>query len=122
MRIYNRTDFMKLPEGVLFCKGKPWHWGDLSVKGESLVTDFTDRGLCWIESNSSEDAIDRMERMLTEGTSEPMQTAYGRDGCFDNEDLFLVFEETDLMELIAIAQTGIVALRRAEKKDSPNAQ
>jgi hypothetical protein len=116
MKVYDRTEFMKLPEGVLFCKGKPWYWGELEVKGESLTSDFTSRNLCWIDAKSSEEATDKFDQMLNEGTSEPMETAYGRDGMFDGEDLFLVFEETDLMELIAIAQNGIVALRRAEKK------
>jgi hypothetical protein len=118
MRVYNRAEFMKLPEGVLFCKGKPWAFGDLSIKGESLKSDFTYRQLCWVDAESSEDAVDKLERMLSHGTSEPMEAEYGRDGCFDDKDLFLVFEEDDLMELMAIAQNGIVAMRRAAKRDN----
>lgn len=110
MRIYTREEFLKLPEGVLFCKGKPWYWGDFSVKGESLQTDFIYRSLCWVDAESSGDATDKMERMLNEGASEPMETAYGRDGMFDGEDLFLVFEESDLRELQQIINASMAAL------------
>jgi hypothetical protein len=106
MRIYKRADFLKLPEGILFCKGKPWYWGTLHVKGKSLKNDFIDLDLCWIDDeNNDDDPI--MTGMLENGDSASMNTAYGRDGCFDDEDIFLVFEKPDLEELRGIIDNAL---------------
>lgn len=106
MRIYNRADFLKLPEGTLFCKGKPWHWDTLMVKGDSLPNDFIYRDLCWIEDEGKDDDP-IMTGMLENGDSAAMNLAYGRDGCFDDEDIFLVFEESDLIELKGIIDDAL---------------
>lgn len=102
MKIYSRSAFLQLPEGTLFCKGKPWYWGTLMLKGESLPNDFIYRDLCWVDAESSSEATEAFEEMLTQGVSVPMESAYGRDGCFDNDDIFLVFEEPDLEQLSEI--------------------
>lgn len=99
MRIYRRAEFLKLPEGTLFCRGKPWCWEELSVKGESMPNDFGELGLQWIEAESSSDASETLDRMLEEGISAPLQTSGGRDGRFDEADLFLVYELADLRQM-----------------------
>lgn len=108
MRIYNRAEFLKLPEGVLFCKGKPWHWDTPMVKGESLTNDFIFRDLCCIEDEGSDDDP-IMTAMLENGESAAINTAYARDGCFDDEDIFLVFEAADLNELKGIINNALQA-------------
>lgn len=120
MRVYSRAEFLKLPEGTLFAKGKPWYWESLHVKGETWAhwNDFLLRDLQWIESPSSIDASHAMDRMLENGTSAPMETAYGRDGCFDDKDLFLVYEPADLdalSEIIAEAKEAAKVLVDADK-------
>ena len=99
MRVYRRAGFLKLPEGTLFAKGKPWYWGELSVKGETWTNDFLALGLQWIEADSSGDASEMLDRMLEEDISAPLQTSGGRDGCFDDADLFRVDELDDLRKL-----------------------
>ena len=100
MKLYNRTDFLKLPEGTIFCKGKPYYFEDLSVKGESLPNDFIYLGLQWIDSNGEDDCA-KLDDMLYEGESCPLQTAYGRDGCFNDEDIFLVYEDKDIENIMS---------------------
>lgn len=104
MRIYRRAEFMKLPEGTVFCKGKPWAFEDLCVKGETIPNNFYARGLQWVDAHDSGEAFDRLEEMLAEGASYPLETAEMRDGCFNDEDLFLVYEKADLVSLIALFQ------------------
>lgn len=99
MRIYRRAEFLKLPPGTLFCRGRPWAWEEFSVKGESLTNDFCELGLQWIEAESSGDASETLDRMLEEGISAPLQTSGGRDGRFNDADLFLVYELDDLRQL-----------------------
>lgn len=114
MRIFSRTAFMDLPEGVLFSKGQPWFWDGLNVKGETLIhngkaIDFGERSLLCIEAHDSGDLISRYELMHLRGASFPMEDAYGRDGCFDDNDLFLVWESEDLSELLAIINRAMQA-------------
>lgn len=109
MRIYSRQDFMTLPEGVIFAKGKPWFFGTLSVKGDTIfmegrAIDFGVRDLVNIESHDSGEWSDRLEEMLENKASYPMNDSYGRDGCFDDEDVFLVYETQDIKKLITTLQ------------------
>lgn len=99
MKIYTRAEFLKLPEGTIFAKGKPWFFDTLSVKGETCPYDFLCRELVNIESSGSDQRVDRLDEMLEAGASYPIEDAYGRDGCFDDDDLFLVYEKADLEEL-----------------------
>jgi len=100
MRVYNRKEFIKLPDGVLFSKGKRWYWDGLSVKdGTNDYNDFYYTDLMTIESEDDGDWSQKLEDMLQYGTSEPINQSGGRDGCFDDNDLFLVFEKNDLIAL-----------------------
>ena len=103
MRLYRRADFLKLPEGTIYAKGQPQFFGGIEVKGESLPNDFITLGLVWFESGGDcggeKDLGYRFDNMLENGASYPMQSSYGRDGCFDDEDIFLVWEEADLLKL-----------------------
>lgn len=110
MRIYSRAEFMKLPAGTLFCKGKPWYWDTPSVKGEtSKFNDFYARDLTNIEACDSGELFGRLQEMLDKGTSYPLHDIEGRDGCFDDEDLFLVYEHDDLVELARVISNAMDA-------------
>lgn len=108
MRILRRDEFLKLPAGVLFCKGKPWYFESLHVKGDTITNsdgkpiDFGHRDLCFVAmGHDSGELMRRMDEMLEDGASYPVEVNYGRDGCFDDEDLFLVYEAADLHSLQA---------------------
>ncbi|MDS1138566.1 hypothetical protein [Nitratireductor indicus] len=108
MRVYDRKGFLALPEGVIFCKGQPWAFDTLMVKGETMPTnDFTYLDLCDIVSFDSGDWFARLEDSLQNGTSYPMGDDYGRDGTFSETDVFLVFEPDDLRNLIAFAEAAL---------------
>ena len=111
MKIYRRDEFLKLPAGTIFAKGKPQYFESLSVKADSLPNDFIYRQLVWFESHGDTgDEFDqgfRFEAMVDHGASFPMNQSYGRDGCFDNEDLFLVYERADLLELRGVLDAAL---------------
>lgn len=90
---------MKLPAGILFASGRRWYFTGMQVKGETISTDFQSRQLDWVAANDSGEAFDRLEEMLSSGVSYPINEAFGRDGRFDDDDIFLVYEEADLIEL-----------------------
>lgn len=112
MKLYRRAAFMDLPPDTLFAKGKPWYFESLSVKGDTWrfdtgMGDFLARGLVWIDAPSDGDADSRLAAMLEADASFPIETAYGRDGCFDEADLFLVYERADLEELRRVIDAAL---------------
>jgi hypothetical protein len=88
---------MKLPAGTIYAKGKPWYFEELIVKGETFGNDWATLQLVDIKSDGTEDWIEKLETMKEiPASSYPINDAYGRDGCFDNYDIFLVYEKNDL--------------------------
>jgi hypothetical protein len=114
MRIYSRQAFLTLPPGTVFCKGVPWAFGLLAVKGASVPNDFYARDLCWIASTSESDPFRRLEAMRDTGASVPLQTAEGRDGSYDEEEVFLVYEPSDLDALAVVLDAARAAWAHQE--------
>lgn len=100
LRVLRRPDFLKLPAGTVYAKGKEWYFGSLSFKGESLGDrDWYAHDPCWVDAQDSGEAFNRLEEMLETGASYPMESAEARDGLFEQDDIFLVFERDDLLAL-----------------------
>lgn len=123
MKVYRLDEFRKLPEGTLFCEAEPWVFGTLHVKGETWEHDFLLRDLQSIEAHDSGEWGRRLEEMLEEGASYPINDAYGRDGSFNEKALFLVYEREDLLELRRAIDEALEGSGRnladATKKDTP---
>lgn len=106
MRVVTREEFMRMPEGTLFLKGRPWAFGDLCVKGETII--FNGRSMDWfylptgtIEANDSGELFDRMGSMLKDGASYPLDLdCQSKDGCFDSDDVFLIYEAADIRAMV----------------------
>jgi hypothetical protein len=109
MKIYRRPEFLKLPDGILFCNGIKWCWGPPEIKTKTHKTnDFDTLSLSDIEWSGSEDLINKQEEMLDTGKSYPIDLDSSmRDGCFDNEQIFLVYESEDVKALIATLQNVV---------------
>jgi len=96
MRIITKEEFLKLPDGTVYCKGGRWWWEQISVKSKSYDNDWRYLQLDQIPANDSGEWLSNQERMLKTGESMPIQITDVRDGCFDPSDLFLVYEAEDL--------------------------
>ena len=104
MKVYNRTDFLKLPSGIIFCKGVQWAFENMSVKCDTIyhhdsAIDFYYLDLCDMESKNSEERCEYLEESLKNGKSYPINESEMRDGCFDDENIFLVFDTFDLLKI-----------------------
>lgn len=109
MKVVNREDFLDLPDGTIFCAGRRWSFGEIMVRGDVRQDriDFTSRQICWINECP---AFEAFEDMLENGASYPMETGYGRDAQYNEDELYLVFEKADLVELIGeLAQAYVVS-------------
>lgn len=104
MKILARNEFLKLST-VLFAKGSPHIYEGLCLKRETLYdndgngNDFYYINLNVVESNSSDELVDRMEDMVNKGSSFPMNLDQSRDGTFCKSDMFLVYEISDIVLL-----------------------
>lgn len=107
MKIYRRKEFLDLPEGTIYAKGKRWYFDGLRIKGESYPNDWRYLDPMWIDAQDSGEAFERLEEMLETGASYPMEEATSRDGLFDGEDIFLVAERADLEKLRAMIDTAL---------------
>lgn len=99
MRVLNRADFLKMPSGTIYAKGVPWAFDGVCIKAETLGEDWVCLNPAWISASDSGEAFNRLETMLRDGNSFPGEDAFGRDGCFDPNAVFLVFEADDLKML-----------------------
>lgn len=99
MRVYKRDDFLKLPAGIIFSQGNKWCFQDISVKGETLTNDFMYMDFCTLEAQNSDMLFTQLEDSLENGTSYTINESYTRDGYFDDQDVFLVFEKDDISKM-----------------------
>lgn len=117
MRIVNRETFLAMPSGTVFVKFPAQTNGicisatdELSVKGDSLSNDFYYQTFIpdYEGSNNSDDYQDIIFSML-DGKSSPSveYNVYSRDGLFDADQLFLVWDKPDLEAMIAMFTTAL---------------
>lgn len=100
-----------MPVGTVFRIGEPWVFGPLSIKGKSCPHmgepyshDWFEHEIGTIDARSSGEWGDKLEYALAnpQDNAIPLDLyTEGRDGCFDDERVVLVFEPADVEELIA---------------------
>jgi hypothetical protein len=99
MRVVDRKTFLTLPAGTIYCKGVRWAFDGLCVKDDSLANDWIYLDMAWPSAHDSGEAVELLEASLATGSSFPCEDAMGRDGCFTDDAVFMVFEKDDLMAL-----------------------
>ena len=102
MKIVNLEQFRALPEGTVFMKYEPCIFDELCVKGETWEYDWLYENITTqIECTGSGDFSDKLDAALETGCSVAMDfNSWGRDGCFDNDQLFAIYEKQDVTGLI----------------------
>ncbi|MET4529129.1 hypothetical protein [Bradyrhizobium sp. JR18.2] len=99
MRVVDRKTFLTLPAKTIYCKGVRWAFDSICIKGDSLENDWVYVNPAWANAHDSGGAIDLLEKSLEDSSSFDCETDFGRDGCFNDKDVFLIFETADLMTL-----------------------
>lgn len=117
MRIVDRTTFMGLPSGTVYSKYTPCYFEELSVKGDTL-TNVGGTPIDWFyqqlvtpsfaTATDSGQWMEQLDRMQSGESSPPLDFDFaGRDGCFDESELFAVWERADVAGLIARLQKAL---------------
>ncbi len=110
MRIVNLEAFRALPPWTVFRKYQPCYCGDIEFKLETLPVDFISMQVDMPESHSSEQLFDRLDEMERTGCSYPLYAdSFGRDGMFDDLQLFMIYEKDDLIALRGLLDKAVEA-------------
>jgi hypothetical protein len=109
MKLLKLDDFLKLPPGTVYCVGEKWYFNGPRIKGNSIMSsrDWFEGSIDMIECDSTEEMWDRLEKMRETGASYPLEIAESRNGLFNEDALFLVYEKHDLEVLRSAIQQAI---------------
>lgn len=99
MRVVDRKTFLALPAGTIYCKGVRYLFDGTRIKGESLTNDWFYLDMAWPSASSFDEATTAIYQSLRSGNSFPCQDLLERDGLFDDDAVFLIFERDDLLAL-----------------------
>ncbi len=108
MRIVNRNDFIKMPPGTLFSKYEPHIFGDLCIKEDSILFDGGGNDFYYVSlaaaicSDGSDDLEGKLNCAEKSGDGLAMDfRSTDRDGLFEEEQLFAVWEYDDVASLVS---------------------
>lgn len=109
MKILNLTEFRKQPQGTLFSKYEPCAFDDLCIKGETLDCDFLYQDIVGaIDAKNDDEFQNKLHLSEALGNSIKMDfDCQSRDGCFEDGQLFAVWEISDVEALIIKLQKAI---------------
>lgn len=103
MRIVDRKTFLSLPGKTLYRKFEPDIYGDLEIKGETLNNDYQVVYSCGFIKGCKDcsDTSDAHDIAVQEGSDYRFDIdTYSRDGMFDKDQLFAVYDNEDIEQLI----------------------
>ena len=112
MKLYTRSQFIDLPAGTIY---KKIHSDRLEIKGEWVSDSKTDWSCATLAFDCDPHNQDNYLKLLY-GESLYVQTdCYGRDGMFEEQEEFLIYEKWDLEQLRAHIDQAIALA----KMDNP---
>ena len=100
MRIVNIDTFIKLPAGILFAKYEPHIFEDLMIKGNTDNNDFSSVRLLEVKAGSLDEMVDILESARVGSSFKLDLEYYCRDGAFEKDQLFAVYEKEDVEQLL----------------------
>lgn len=102
MKIVNRKTFLELPENTVYakmygCDG----FNELQIKGESYINDWWYEDLNDPDWDSSEKRYEALEKARKTGENFPLIIdSCSRDGLFEEEQEFAVYDDKDILVII----------------------
>lgn len=101
MKIIDRKTFLTLPSGVLYMPFEPCAFGQLAIKESTVGNDFLVQNLDAVRAIGDKDEIDILHEAMESARSFELDfNCLGRDGMFDDSQLFAIFEPDDVIALI----------------------
>lgn len=108
MKIVTKAEFVKLPAGTLYREYEPCMFSDMRVKGDSTRGGNMDFGvlhLDWVDSVEISGGIDILFAAHETGSSFGFNyNDHGRDGQYNDKQLYAIYEPNDVAQLIELLQ------------------
>ena len=96
---------MNYPPKTLFCKFNPHIFGDLQIKGETipLANDYYYQNILEVDAEDTGEFINKIDDSIKNQTSFNLDfDCQCRDGLFEKDQLFAIWENEDIGGLINI--------------------
>ena len=114
MRVVNRSEFMMLPIGTIFSEWDGSECIGMKVKNKTLfgydgkAIDYIEANIInSIENNGTESFFEKVD-LVNDGESVSLDMSYyGRNGLFDDEQKYAIYEEGDLLQMISLLQSSV---------------
>lgn len=103
MRIVNLEEFRKQPIGTFFCKYEPCVFGNFELFGGIFGDNdyLSSELIAFPKSSGSDEMFDILHAAEKDGNSFELETeCYGRDGLYETDQLFAIYEKKDVSQLI----------------------
>jgi len=112
MKIITKQEFYKLPAGTLYCDYQPYAFGELKIKGETIIIDGEPidhrygnlRGQVFEGDRQAEDILDEALRTRKDIVMEIVDQEDWRDGLYNEEQLYAVYSKEEIKGLIKILE------------------
>lgn len=112
MRIVSKAELKAMPKGTPFAEFHPngsWPQGfDIFVADCGYIDDFYYRSINTPLNSGSSDLSNRETEMHLAGTAYPIDCGVDREGYYDPDIRYLVWEPDDVSRIIALLQGGDV--------------
>lgn len=121
MKIVNLQTFRSLPANTVFSKYEPCCFDDLCIKGETLDHDFLVQQISdSIECSGSDEFADKLFRAADTGESVSFDfDCEGRDGLYEDDQLYAVWEPDDVRALIERLSQCLPNTQEKPHEDKP---
>jgi len=106
VKIVDRKTFLEHPPETLYMKFAPHHFGELCIKGETLrapsgeAIDWYYQDFDNVDANDTGEWLDALERAMKGASITLDFDCQDRDGLFDQDQLFAVWEPDDVRALV----------------------
>lgn len=97
MKLVNRTTMLQLPAGTLISKYEPAVINETLIKDESIIHDG--EHIDFFTQQIFEDSVD-LDAIYSTGSGELDLESHSRDGCFDYDELYIIWEPADIQATI----------------------
>ncbi|WP_029923885.1 hypothetical protein [Nocardia otitidiscaviarum] len=111
MKIVSKSELKKMPKGTPFVlyggEGSRWPDGfDILVGDCGYIDDFYYRSINTPDARSSDEMLERERAMDTTGVSYPVDLNVDREGYYDPDTRYLVWEPDDVRRIVHLLLGG----------------
>lgn len=109
MKIIDRETFITMPEGTVFSEYEPCYFGPLMIKGATVgAVDWYEQTVSdAFDFNDTDDLYRKCDAAVNGGNLPITLNCETRNGMFDDDQLFAIWDQRDIAALITRLQRSL---------------